>query len=126
MDVGVCTALCLAYVLPTRVRREGASSLPFSGVRYSKLSQVHTIMSTDIIQEEKKSQMQRLNELSKLKELREMIENNPKQTVFIVTATGIFFAPWVLTSPAFAAMGFGLEGPIPGMSYKALLVQVHS
>jgi hypothetical protein len=47
-------------------------------------------------------------------DLQQWIKDNPKQTAVYVGSGLIFIAPGIVTMPAFAALGLGAGGPIPG------------
>jgi hypothetical protein len=48
------------------------------------------------------------------KYLQQWIKDNPSQTAIYIGSGMIFVAPWLVTVPAFAALGLGAVGTIPG------------
>jgi hypothetical protein len=61
-----------------------------------------------------KVKAQEIYERFELDRLRQHIKDNPKQTLFYVTAAGIFIAPALATSPLLAAFGLSAQGPVSG------------
>jgi hypothetical protein len=49
------------------------------------------------------------------KDLQQWIKDNPKQTAIYIGSGMIFVAPWLVTVPAFVALGLGAGGPISGL-----------
>jgi hypothetical protein len=62
-----------------------------------------------------------------LKESLQWIKDNPKETAVYIGSGLISLNPGLVTMPAFAALGLGAGGPIPGMklcSYCSSLVHL--
>jgi hypothetical protein len=61
-----------------------------------------------------KAEAQELYERFELDRLRQLIKDNPKQTLFLIAAAGIIIKPALATSPLLSAFGLSANGPVSG------------